>query len=235
MEITIFIIIIILILVIYHIYEIIYKQYSILATDLRFWKKKYNNNHNKMNNFISEILPYFEKYDIKYWIHAGTLLGYIRHGGFIPWDDDIDFGYIDNSKIEYFKKDLKNKYIIEEMFFGFKIIDKKNNNIFIDMFKYVIDKNNNIANQTYSANIIWPKENYYLNELFPLKKGEFENLELFVPNKSEIICNRIYGEDYKDIYYVHPPHFDNFIANIYDGIGISTIMNKKFYIKDLHN
>lgn len=94
-------------------------------------------------NMLKKLDKILKENNFKYFALGGTVLGTIRHNGFIPWDDDIDIGL--------FRKDFeKMEEIIEKILpEDFKYFSVKNNSIKkgpIGKFYYVKNKDKNIYN-----------------------------------------------------------------------------------------
>lgn len=244
-------------------------------------------NLKKAQSIMLEILIEIDricvKHSIEYWLTDGSLLGAIRHKGFIPWDDDLDIGML-REDYEKFKKvallELKDDIFLQtsQTDFGYPwgmvplklrsskgiIIEKGeeegkyNNGIFVDIFAFDKFSQNNLKRKIQylpkillelkttrlwtnkknlknimkiifiipSQKLISPKfiinlskllnksnENYVLGygfdltwrkvfdkeDIFPLKKREFEGVKVKVPKNSHKYLKKIYGEDYMEI------------------------------------
>ena len=81
-------------------YESFYKNMTAVSGDLRLIQMM----SLLLLKIVNEIC---ERNDIRYWAIGGTLLGAVRHQGYIPWDDDIDLGML--------REDLlKLRHVIEK-------------------------------------------------------------------------------------------------------------------------
>lgn len=129
---------------------------------------------------LLEILITFDAFckrnSITYILGYGTLLGAVRHKGFIPWDDDIDVILTTNEYQKLRALAIKNRYLDDNKRYRFAIPGDKN---YCYSFIKVIDNKYVIAEDNISSeyNIglfmdvfradYWPEFN--LRELFELK------------------------------------------------------------------
>lgn len=100
------------------------------------------------SKLLSDFAGLCKQLDIEYWLMFGTLLGAVRHGGFIPWDDDLDVGMMrdDIQKLAHAVKD-DDRYRISSVYDYYAhcwqirfMYSDEDNPCFIDLFIFDYSK-----------------------------------------------------------------------------------------------
>ena len=76
-----------------------------------------------------------QKYKLRYYLLAGSVLGPVRDGGFIPWDDDIDVG-IRVEELDQFEA-LVREHLPKHLPDGFELVQSGANNPYPRMFSKI--------------------------------------------------------------------------------------------------
>ena len=154
-----------------------------------------------MTNMFKEFDRICRKYNLKYWCVGGTLIGAVRHQGWVPWDGDVDLAMVD-SDYKKLQRIIQNN-LPKGMWFQDKTtdpnytsdigkirdlnsnyVDSKNrlwhNGVQIDIFVFT-KKGDMLTISKFNGDI----RNIKYNMIFPVKEVIFENLKVYIPNNTK--------------------------------------------------
>ncbi|WP_299524081.1 phosphorylcholine transferase LicD [uncultured Methanobrevibacter sp.] len=151
---------------------------------------------------LKDFMAICEKNDIEYFIYGGSALGAVRHGGFIPWDDDIDIimfrkDYEKFKKVALSKSNDKYNFLTsktKDYFFLFSKIMLKNTifeewwvnqvdfDLGIDIDIFVLD---NVPDNKLKR-LIHVKRCRFLDRLLAMSVIKFEGYPLLVQTLANI-------------------------------------------------
>lgn len=117
-----------------------------------------------------EFIRICEKNNLRYYMLGGTLLGAIRHKGFIPWDDDVDFAMP--------RSDYERLLELPDKEFGkeFKIVNYENDSKY--RYPWARINTHNIKIINHMANI--PREEYAWIDIIPLDGFPDSKIKRFI-------------------------------------------------------
>jgi phosphorylcholine metabolism protein LicD len=153
-----------------------------------------------------------DKFNIDYFLISGTLLGYVRHNDFIPYDDDMDL--IVSSDIKKHLSAIMKKYnykisvVMKNNLIKFCLKDKVYNlNHFKTWSKFLMNSKDSYFWPFIDLFIYEKKEdkinffgkNWDVDEFFPIQKKEFNNVLVSIPKNPDYFLTKNYGKDYMTV------------------------------------
>ena len=143
--------------------------------------------HQFLYEAYAKVARVLEDEEIQHWGICGTALGALRHGGVIPWDDDVDIG-VHESDLKAAKTALlKAGCTVIDTWWGIKAEGC------IDLFPFNV--NGRYASD--AAAVRWPKEFFLPAELSDFKRIPFGPVKLIVNTKVESYLARAFGDNWR--------------------------------------
>lgn len=121
--------------------------------------------HETNLKILKEIDRICRKYKIRYMLDAGTLLGAVRHKGFIPWDDDADVAFTRNNYEAFMKVVRRELPDTMELVMPWSYRDGK---AFYDFTARIIYKNSRTHEESEEMKFYGGKLNHLWVDLFTI-------------------------------------------------------------------
>ncbi len=160
----------------------------------------------KIYTQLRDLHTVLSKHGIRYWMDGGTLLGAIRHGGVIPWDDDGDIQIFeeDKEKLLALKEEFAELgYLLQDHELSLKLFPGDGSHYpSIDIFTARKDEETGlyfIGNAR--AQGIWPNDWWTEEELSEIVPYEFGPQVMMGCKHTERYLSTLYGDNYMEIAY----------------------------------